>query len=357
MEQMLIPRYPGAKSNRNKYPVWDGRTYAQAVIPFAGSGRWSIPALQKGHVRSLTVADADPAVRAVWREFTTRPWGLSQRVERWLDILKDWADHQSKDDYAKEVFQKLCEIHDSFGYGFDEDGQSFHRYDYAAAKILLHKLCFGGNVRSNAQGKLNISLRKDWADAVHDWYYELPWCPPSREVKIHADWSECFGRQSADEVIAFVDPPYYAPGNSPRVKGGMSKAYSVHGGNPNDAAVLEMFKGAVEAAINSGCDRIVATNYWGHWLQTIEHTDQWSQPKIIDSQWVEYEETTQFMRSMGFEWFHDLGSLQSMNNINFNAAKAGMTEQRTIRHEGWWELGGVRQHGRVHQMSLLEVAA
>ena len=137
----------------------------------------------------------------------------------------------------------------------------------------------------------------------------------------------------------------------------MSKAYAVHGGNPNDAAVLEMFKRAVAAALDAGCDRIVATNYWGHWLQTIEHTDQWSQPKLIDQQWIEYGETAEFMRSLGFKWFHDLGPLQSMNNINFNPDKAGTTEQRTVRHEGWWELGGNRQHGRVEQLSLLEVAA
>ena len=140
MEQVLISRYPGAKSSRTKYPVWDGQTYDAAIVPFAGSGRWCIPALQQGHVRSLAVADADPAVRAVWRELTARPWGLSQRVERWLDVLRDWTGHQSGDDYAKEIFKRLCEIHDSFGHGGDEDGKPFSRNDYAAAKILLQKL-------------------------------------------------------------------------------------------------------------------------------------------------------------------------------------------------------------------------
>ena len=166
-----------------------------------------------------------------------------------------------------------------------------------------------------------------------------------------------------EKAIAFIDPPYHAPGNGPRVKGGMSKAYSVHGGNPNDSSVLEMFKGAVQAAVDAGCDRIVATNYHGHWLQTVQYS-AWCQPakaceaKVTDQQWVEYGETTEFMQSLGFEWFHDLGPLQSMNNINFNPDKAGTTEQQTVRHEGWWERGGARQHGRVQQLSLLgEVAA
>ena len=104
MEQVLIPRYPGAKSSRTKYPVWDGQTYDVAIIPFAGSGRWCIPALQRGHIRSLIVADADPAVRAVWEEFVARSRGLGQRVQRWTDILEDWAsDKFHGEDSVKEV--------------------------------------------------------------------------------------------------------------------------------------------------------------------------------------------------------------------------------------------------------------
>lgn len=339
----LIPRYPGAKSNRTKYPVWDGTTYDLAYVPFAGSGRWCIPALQMGHVRALSVADADPAVREVWEMFVYHALGdfFHGRVNHWLERLAT--------DEAKQVFDELCDVIDYQEYS--------DIHDYACAKILLHKLCFGGNVRSNSQGKLNISLRKDWQDAIQDWHYELPWLPPGRQVTIHDDWSKCFDVAFNGKTIAFIDPPYYAPGNGPRVKGGMSKAYSVHGGNPNDLSVLDMLKGAVTAAVEKGCDRIVATNYWGHWLQTIEHTDQWSRPKIVDQQWVEYSETTDFMQSMGFEWFHDLGPLQSMNNINFSLDKAGTTEQRTVRHEGWWEKGRTRQHGRVVQTSLLELIA
>ena len=46
-----------------------------------------------------------------------------------------------------------------------------------------------------------------------------------------------------------------------------------------------------------------------------------------------------------------------MNNINFNPDKADTIEQRTIRHEGWWEMGGNRQHGRAEQLNLLEAMA
>ena len=351
----LIPRYPGAKSSHTKYPVWDGQNYDLAIVPFAGSGRWCIPALQRGQVRALRVADADPAVRAVWGMFSGQLMGsgfLSECIESWVTeflMPPSICDQALLADNASRMFAKLCFIHDNPSTAKD--------CDYVAAKILLHKLCFGGNVRSNSQGKLNISLRKDWECALTDWYYELPWCPPSRTVEIYPDWSECFEQPISGKTIAFIDPPYYAPGNGPRVKGGMSKAYAVHGGNPNDSSVLELFTGAVQAAVDAGCDRIVATNYWGHWLQTIEHTDRWHSPKVIDSCWVEYEEITQFMRELGFEWLHDLGPLHSMNNINFNPNKAGTTEQRTVRHEGWWEMGGTRQHGRIRQLDLLGAIA
>ncbi len=369
---VLIPRYPGAKSNRDKYPVWDGQTYDVAIVPFAGSGRWCIPALQQCHVRSLVVADADPAVRAVWGMFSGKMMDsefLSGCIDDWVKEFTNLIDvdfgSELHEDRAVKLFERLCFIHDNPEKEWDCEGHLYDGCDYAAAKILLHKLCFGGNVRSNAQGKLNISLRSDWATAIKSWHYELLWCPPDRPVTIHADWSECFQQRITGKTIAFIDPPYYAPGNGPRVKGGMSKAYAVHGGNPNDNSVLEMFKGAVRAAVDAGCDRIVATNYHGHWLQTVQYS-AWADlvgacvADVIDSQWVEYGETAEFMREMGFEWFHDLGPLQTMNNINFssNPAKAGTTEQRTVRHEGWWERGGVRQHGRVRQLSLLgEVAA
>ncbi|MFG6094284.1 hypothetical protein SPB21_03495 [Leptothoe sp. ISB3NOV94-8A] len=358
MEQVLIPRYPGAKSNRKKYPVWDGHTYDQAVVPFAGSGRWSIPALQQGHVKTLTVADADPAVRAVWEQFTyntDNAW-LEECIDSWVSEFKTIWHKCNAEVLAGRLFYRLCFIHDNPTAGHDSDGQSFDSYDYAASKILLHKLCFGGNVRSNSQGKLNISLRSDWKQSLENWGYQLPWCPPGRSVIIHKDWSECFQQSLTGKTIAFIDPPYYAPGNGPRIKGGMSKAYAIHGGNPNDAAVLELFMGAVKAAIDAGCDRVVATNYWGHMLVTVEY-DSYGQSSVYPERWVEYEETTDFMRSMGFEWFHDLGPLQTMNNREFHISKAGTTEQRTVRHEGWWEMGGVRQHGRVDQLSLLEVAA
>ena len=358
-DSVLIPRYPGAKSNRAKYPVWDGATYDSAIVPFAGSGRWCIPALQRGYVRALRVADADPAVRAVWGEFARQERNtglLSKCIEAWVvDFLRspNVSSQKLLESNARELFDRLCSIH-------DDPECSIESFDYVAVKILLHKLCFGGNVRSNAQGKLNISLRTDWESALTDWCYELPWCPPNRTIDIYADWSDCFEKPIQGKTIAFIDPPYYAPGNGPRVKGGMSKAYAVHGGNPNNRSVLELFTGAVQAAVDAGCDRIVATNYWGHWLQTVKYeaaSKKTCYARVIDSQWVEHAETTDFMRGLGFKWFQDLGPLQSMNNINFKASKAGTTEQRTVQHEGWWELGGTRQHGRVEQLDLLGAIA
>lgn len=345
-DPVLISRYPGAKSDRAKYPVGDGKVYDVGIVPFAGSGRWCVPALQHGHIKSLIVADADPAVRAVWGQFrdqTHQNWSfLGFQIDAWVEELVLADDPGS-------VFEKLVEI-----VNLGLAGESQDLAELAAAKILLHKLCFGGNVRSNSQGKLNITLRTDWEKALLNYHYELPWCPPNRSVKIMADWSECWTNVPKDaQTIAFVDPPYYAPGNSPRVKGGMSQAYSAHGGHPSDRSVLDLFVGAIGAAIEAGCDRIVATNYWGHRLETIEY-DGYGAGTVLDRQWISYE-TADFMQAMGFDWFRDLGPLQGMNNRDFNIEKANTTEQRTIRHEGWWEKGGIRQHGRVVQPDLFQL--
>lgn len=340
----LIPRYPGSKRRAARYPVWDGHTYDLAVVPFGGGLGWSQPALNAGHVRRLIVADIDPAVRAVYWAWAGQEPGVEKVLNGWVELMLLPPFNRLE---PQIVFDHCCSLIDG--------EMEADRCVYAAAKILLHKLTFGGNVRANAQGKLNVSLRTDWDKALAGYTYTLPYCPTAR-VLIRDNWQAAFRAVSGDNVIAFIDPPYYAPGNGPRVKGGMSRAYSAHGGEPRDRAVLDMFLDAVSAAV---CDprirRVVATNYYGHWLETIAY-DSDGVGTVQERAWVDYSETTGPMRDMGFEWFHDLGPLQAMNNRDFNEAKAGTVEQRTIRHEGWWELGGVRQHGRVQQMSLLEVA-
>ena len=356
---MLIPRYLGGKSDEKKYRIWDGATYDLAYIPYGGSLRWTIKALQRGWIKTARVADSDPAVRAVYavwqaQEPTWSDIRLYQRHDSRIQCyLQDFIDEiLLATQTPSELFADLKNI-------IDSKGEGVNTTEYAAAKILLHQFVHGGNVRCNEKGMLNVSPRTDkpdWSKWLKNYSYDLPWYSPRWGVEAFDDWSKVFVPTPKLKTIAFIDPPYSAPGPGQRSGGiGMSKAYANNGGNPNDPALLEMHKGAVLAAIEVGCDRIVATNYHGHWLQSIEY-DHDGVPHVVAQQWVQYEEITQFMERQGF-YFHDLGPLQGCTNRKPEPKNAGKKTKRAVRHEGWWELGGVRQHGRAEQMSLLEAAA
>lgn len=348
MEQMLISRYLGGKSG-DKYPVWDGQYYDLLLSPYFGSGRQEVRGLQRGWAKAARIADCDPAVRAV--------------VNEWLDwersAISSWIDNyvspivQGKVTPA-EAFMQLKGI-------IDTKGEYCQNAQYAAAKILLHQFVHGGNVRCSDNGNLNVSPRTDkpdWSEWLKNYSYELPWCPPNRDIQLFDDWFKVFQLFGIEKLktICFIDPPYAAPGSGQRSGGiGMSKAYANHGGSPNDPALLLMHEDAVLAALECDCDRIVATNYHGHWLQQIEYDDQGVE-RVLSQEWVQYEKISQFMQAQGF-YFHDLGPLSGCTNLKPKPENAGKKKKRAVRHEGWWELGGNRQHGRVKQMSLLEVAA
>lgn len=344
VNQMLIPRYLGGKTG-SKYPVWDGQSYDLLLSPFFGSGRQEVEGLQKGYAKAARIADCDPAVRAVINEWLN--WETSE-VSQWVDSFVDPIIHNQLIDGHSDVFQDLKTI-------IDNKGQGTTNPQYAAAKILLHQFVRGGNVRCNNEGLLNVSPRTDkpdWAEWLKGYSYELPWRPPNRDIRLFDDWSKVF--ESFDinrlKTIAFIDPPYSAPGPGQRSGGiGMSKAYAYHG-SPNDPALLRMHKDAVIAAFNCECDRIVATNYHGHWLQQIEYDNEGVE-QVLSQEWVQYEQITKFMQELGFH-FHDLGPLSGCTPHKVKPEKAGQRRNRAVRNEGWWELGGVRQHGRVVQPEL-----
>ena len=346
---MLIPRYLGGKSDEKKYRVGDGQQYDLALVPFGGSLRWTVKALQRGIVKTARVADSDPAVRAVWQE-----WMRGDRSE-----ISDWIDRLVQAIVIKKVtpeqsFSALKDIIDSRGKGWVNP-------KYAAAKILLHQFVHGGNVRCNEKGLLNVSPRTDkgdWSEWLKGYSYELPWYSSRWAVEVYSDWQEVFqyALDTSLKTICFIDPPYAAPGPGQRTAGiGMSKAYANHGGNPNDPALLDMHKGAVSAAIEVGCNRIVATNYHGHWLQEIQYDDQ-GYPRLLSQEWVQYEEIVNFMDGLGFD-FVDLGplSLSAAANRKRDLKKAGQKKFRALRHEGFWQLGGNIQV--YFEQPALELAA
>lgn len=344
---MLIPRYLGGKSG-GKYPVWDGQYYDLLLSPFFGSGRQEVRGLQRGWAKAARVADCDPAVRAVISEWLG--WESSE-ISQWVEgFVAPIVDGCS----GAAVFQHLKDI-------LDAHGEGYQKPEYAAAKILLHQFVHGGNVRCNNEGLLNVSPRTDkpdWAEWLKNYSYELPWCPPNRSIQLFDDWFNVFQLFGIEKLrtICFIDPPYAAPGPGQRSGGiGMSKAYANHGGSPNDPALLLMHEDAVLAALECECDRIVATNYHGHWLQEIEYDDQGVE-HVLSQEWVQYEEITAFMQAQGF-YSHDLGPLSGCTNLKPKPKNAGKRKLKAVRHEGWWELGGVRQHGRIEQLNLLGAAA
>ena len=331
MKTGLLHPYPGSKKDWHKYPIWDERQYDATIEPFVGSGHFTHRMLANGRVKNAFIGDIDPAVNVVWRA--------------WMDTEPDefgfWGGECGRDyiqkfinDYAANIKLGMDDLYFCELKEWLEDGIESEPHKLAAASIILRKLVFGGVLRCNAQGKLNVALSQDKLEQFLNWNFEWPHFDESWRLSVSDSWQQClanFENSDCQNAIAFVDPPYWLPPKSRpgrRGAGSMTPAYTHHG-NPQGQELLDAFINCLERLLdNHRVSRVVATNYVSPELcQRVED--------LLDEREREW-------------WLTRLGSLATMNN-------GAVRDDCPI--EGFWEIGGRRMSGRYEQQSLLEVAA
>ncbi len=331
MKTGLLHPYPGSKKDWHKYPIWDERPYDAVIEPFVGAGHFTHRILANGRVKNAFVADIDPAVSTVWRSWMdTEPdeFGFfdgecgRDYIEQFINKYSDKIRAACDDIY----FQELKEWLEA---GYESDPQQL-----AAASIILRKLVFGGVLRCNAQGRLNVALSQDKFDQFSSWRFEWPHFDESWRLSVSDSWQACiqrFRESNFQHAIAFVDPPYWLPSKSRpgrRGTGAMTPAYTHHG-NPEGEETLDLFMNCLAMLLDEPrVSRVVATNYVSSEL--CFEVDRLLEKR--KRQW----------------WFTPLGTLATMNN--------GSTRD-DCPIEGFWEFGGNRMAGKYEQKSLLEIAA
>lgn len=245
---MLIPRFPGSK--RRHWRFFVDETYDSIVEPFAGGGSISVKATEINPWASVFAADANPATWAVWH-----CWGNLQlhsevycHVERLKSVLKDDP-----------------------GYGWEslklayEAANVSEPASLAATTLMVHRLTFGGVVRCNTQGRLNIAASKGQYEALERFHYRFPPIPLGGLTVGH-QWEDAiaaFNDIGRGKTLAIVDPPYwlpYQPGTERRGTGAMTPAYPGH--LPHAEATLRLTIDSVRAlATNPKVHRLIVTNY------------------------------------------------------------------------------------------------
>lgn len=328
MKTGLLHPYPGSKKDWHKYPVWDERQYDAVIEPFVGAGHFTHRMLASGRVKNAFVADVDPAVFSVWSCWGNKRlaaavernvWGISDDIKKRIDQQNNSSLNAIFDLLKVEIEQPLDDRKNSL----------------AAASILLRKLVFGGVLRCNAQGKLNVALSKDKLNQFTSWHFEWPYFDESWRLSVSESWQACiqrFEESNCQDAIAFLDPPYWLPPKSRpgrRGTGIMTPAYTHHG-NPQGQETLDLFVHCLQRLLaNPRVKRIVATNY-------VSDPLNFEVGRLMDRGKREW-------------WFTPLGPLSTMNN--------GRKPREDCPVECFWEFGGRRMAGRYEQKNLLELIA
>lgn len=308
----LLSPYPGAK-NPDRYPVHDGGQYDCWVAPFAGSGEQEAWIAKHYPCLPVIAADADSAVRAVWE-----CWGDAELRQQVFKRIDRYAELVMADPVSG--FARLKQQIEHHWLGAPYDG-----IDLAAVSMLLRRLTFGGVIRSNAQGELNVGLSPDKLKTFQrQWTFEdhlFQWPQPPRVLTVFEDWGRAVDfvaghdhrtpETNHENAIAIVDPPYCA---------GTTDAYAQASGE------LQMALDCVDLLLASGnVSRLVAFNYWGEWVAGEDAPREYpivaAMQRIADEHRVEMH-------------FSRLGTLATMNN--------GPGKTAVHRFEGVWEIGGQR---------------
>ncbi len=252
----------GSKSRTSKYPVDDYRDYEVVVEPFAHAGPIAMERLlnfgKPTGVRRAIIADSDISVHSIWQAWL-KPEVREECdniLERYSSVIKPFARHTTQKTFKNNPFWELIEgaFNDSLT-GNLSYGKS------AAYSLLVRKLVFGGVVRCNKQGKLNVGLSWDKLQSFVNWNHTWHDIDELCEIDLFMDYRSALDTINGSKSLVLIDPPYWLSSK------GMTQAYTVH--DPLAPETFTMAVNAVASALeNSGSgSRVVHTNYWSRSMQ------------------------------------------------------------------------------------------
>jgi site-specific DNA-adenine methylase len=312
--------------------VHDRGDYDAWVAPFAGSGEQEAWVAKHYPGLPVVAADADFLVRATW-ECWAKPRlrkGVSSLVEAWQQRIRRNPD---------EAFTELAEL--ASWYYCPGHQSCYNPVLVATVSILLRRLTFGGVIRLNQQGVLNVGLSQDKLRSfLAGW--EFIWPEPPRSLKVFGDWGRAVDFVAGHDhrtpetnyrrAIAIIDPPYCD---------GTTDAYAQASGD------YTMALDCIDGLLASGnVARIVAFNYWGEWFEGA----------ISPTEYPICEAMQLLAEKHGVEaHFSHIGTLATMNKTGGQGA--------VHRFEGVWEIGGRQLYGsrpvakpsseRIKQLSFI----
>lgn len=319
----LISPYPGGKGGPRYFRKFGGHVqslicdrphhYDCIVEPFAGSGAvtW-----QHSHgIKNAIAADVDPGVLAVWR-----CWGdetLSKGVTYWLEILEMLVK-----DAPDKAFNQIKAVIDAGSNSYDQD-------HFAANYLAFKRLVFGGVLRCNTQGKLNVALSQDKLEKyLNGWQYTWP-DNGIENLTVEKGWQgavKALADSDYENALVVIDAPYWTPGKR------MTEAYTHHG-DPGSDEVMRLTTDCLDAVLATGkAGRVVVFNYYSGELDDEIRTVQ-----------------ERYLNELQFCLSSDLGPLKTMNN-------GQGTDCHEYYSESAWEIGGkrmFRDHDAVEQLCFV----
>lgn len=328
---------PGGKGHNPRYFGPHGKSlicdrphrYDCYVAPFFGGGGDTF-----GHYHGCIAAiggDVDPGVLAV-----ARCWG-DEEGRRFVSCeLQDWWDKINEN--GGTVYADRQAVFDDLKFLYEDSSRCTYR-EYAAAYLTLKRLVFGGILRTNKQGKLNVALSQDKLQSyLENPSYEWPDNGIER-LDIHHGWEravQALADSDYTNALVTIDPPYYSPERWTETRkdgtqraSKMTAAYPGH--NPQSADELALCVDCLDAVLATGkAGRIVVFNYWSKIL------DDMLQDALIKYQRFDFH-------------FSRIGYLGGMNN-------AQQFHGRDI--EAVWEIGGTRMFqdfDAAQQLNLVDV--
>ena len=229
--------------------------YDVIVEPFAGSGAatW-----QHNHgIQNAIAADVDPGVQAVWE-----CWGDAVQRNECDHNLEGWA--KLFNENPVEGFAAIVDEYNRIG------ASEHDIYEKSATYLTLKRLVFGGVLRCNKEGKLNVALSQDKLEKyLSGWNYTWP-DNGIQNLTFKHSWQEAvraLAESAYENALVVIDPPYYSPKawtekrkDGRKVQSRMTSAYPGH--DPQSADELAMCVDCLDAVLATGkAGRVVVFNY------------------------------------------------------------------------------------------------